>query len=155
MSATENVRVVLAFEDWMLADLITVVKRAYDESASMRLFSYSEERVQGVIAHAIFNEKSCGFACVDMNERKILGVLIGTIGGVPFSAEPTAGEVFSYIAPDFRAAGVVRNELVESFKRWATRHGVKRMLLNENDLVRSDKPVDAPSFGERLVIEVA
>lgn len=155
MSAAENVRLVIAFEDWMLADLMTVVKRAYDESASMRLFSYSEERVQVMLAHAIFNDKACGLACVDMTERKIRGILIGVVGGVEFSDEPTAGEVFSYVAPDFRVDGVVRGELLEGLKRWAARRGIKRVILNDNELVRSEKSSGGASLGERSVIEIA
>ncbi len=58
------------------------------------------------------------------------GTLTGMLGMVIFrhhlSAEPTAGEVFWYVAPDARGDGL---RLVREAERWARAHGATKMQM--------------------------
>lgn len=149
---TQRTTIVLAFEEWMLRDLTSLVKAAYDELPSMRIFSYSERRAQELIAHAIFQpDRVCGVACVDMANREVVGMLIGTVGGLSFSEEPIVSEVLSYIKPD-RRDGAVRTELLASYAKWADRLGVKKIVYIDNQLnTNGEDPEGWTAIGERMM----
>ena len=121
--------VVLGFEEFMIRELTELFKRAYDENPAMSSFSFSEGRVQDMIGHAILNpEKVGGFACIDMEKRRIIGALVAAKSGVPFSDEPIVSDVLSYITKEHRD-GAVLNQLLVAYEGWAKRIGVKKIFF--------------------------
>lgn len=151
----EQTLVVLMFEEWMMRELTELVKAAYDESAVMHSFSYSERRVQEMIALAIFApERVCGIAHVDLKNKEVIGALIATVSGVGYSEEPTVSDIFSYIKPEYRHNPESRGALIESYLKWCERSGVKKVFFF-NTRLSGDAELDGwAHVGERLMREL-
>lgn len=158
MSASEQLSIVsLSFDDWMLEELVALVKSAYDESEVMKSYSYSEERVRQLCAAAIMDQRHfCGVAIVDMSRPtndKIIGMLIGAIGGVCYSVEPVVSDVITYVMPEHRD-GDVPGLLVEAFAKWAKRLGIKKISVTQTPLF-GEMPEGFTPVGMRVIREVA
>lgn len=129
----DSAPIVLGFDEYMLPKLTELAKAAYDETEYMRAMSYSENRVQEMIAMAVFSpNRVCGFAYVDMeNKGAIVGALVGSVGGVSFSDEPVASDVFSFVKKEFRD-GPGPKALLAAYERWAKNRGVKHVFFSDN-----------------------
>lgn len=124
-----STRVVISFEEWMFRELTEMAMDAYNESDVMRKFEYSEVRVQETIAMAIFApERLCGFACVDMEKKRILGVLVATVAGVYWSLERVANDVIVYVRPEARDSFVAKR-LLEAYEKWAKKMSIKKIFF--------------------------
>lgn len=121
--------VVLRFEEWMLRELAELIKAAHAESPLMSAFNFSETRVENMIGHAIFApDRVCGFAAAEMDDRKIIGLIIGSVSGICWSDELIANDLITYIAPTFRE-GALTQQLLEAYAKWATKLGATKLFF--------------------------
>lgn len=116
----------------MIRELTDFVGAARAQAKWMALFDVDEDRVHHMIAYPVFQpETFLGVACIDVKSREILGVLVATLTGVPFSSDVVATDIFSHVKTG--APESTRASLLEAYEKWSRRVGAKKMIYVSSD----------------------
>lgn len=125
-------RIVISTEEWMIGEIVELLKGQYLEDSERQKFQFKEPRVENMVALSVFRpEVFCGFAAVDMGTREIVGVFIGALTANFYSEDPIAGDVAVYVRPEYRDDVELLGRMIASFESWAKKLGVKHLQMSE------------------------
>lgn len=139
--------VLIGIEDWMLDDLLALIKASRDASGSMSLLSYSESRVARTLQAAIDGTGIFSKVSVNMKTKEIEGVLVAMPSMVYYSEDPVVNTVIFHVAKEHQGSEIEAS-LVGAYEAWAQKIGAKVAFISCWSHAERGKVFPAPGWIE-------